>query len=154
MRRQRALTRVLFVAVGVLFLANGAQASSESCRIEANNLAFGQYDVFRTSPTDSASSLSFECTSGGRPIAIALERNWWEIYRVLQSGSQWIYYNIYLDASRTQVWGDGSLGSQMYYNSNPPKKKTVTVPMYGRIPASQDVGLGQYSDNITVVVNF
>jgi spore coat protein U-like protein len=152
MRGRRTLTRILFVAIGLLLVAG--RASAESCRVEANSLAFGQYDVFRSSPTDSATSLSFECSNCGRPISIELERNWWEIYRVLQSGSQWMYYNIYLDASRTQVWGDGSLGSQVYYNSNPPKKKEVTVPMYGRIPASQDVGLGQYADNITVVVNF
>jgi spore coat protein U-like protein len=152
MRGRRTVTRILFVAIGLLLIAS--RANAETCRVEANGMAFGQYDVFRSSPTDSTSSLSFECTSGGRPISISLERNWWEIYRILQSGSQWMYYNIYLDASRTQVWGDGSLGSQLYYNSNPPKKKEVTVPMYGRIPASQDVGLGQYSDSITVVVNF
>jgi spore coat protein U-like protein len=152
MRGRQTLTRIVLVAIGLLLIAG--RASAETCRVEANGLAFGQYDVFRSSPTDSTSTLAFECTSGGRPISIALERNWWEIYRVLQSGSQWMYYNIYLDASRTQVWGDGSLGSQLYYNSNPPKKKEVTVPMYGRIPAAQDVGLGQYSDNITVVVNF
>ena len=93
-------------------------------------------------------------TTGGKPISISLERRWWESYRFLESGGQRLHYNLYLDASRTAVWGDGSLGSQEYFNANPPKKTPVTVPIYGRIPSGQDVGVGQYDDTVTLVVNF
>jgi spore coat protein U-like protein len=153
MRRGRTLMRMaVLVAMGLLLSASSAAA--DSCSVSATGVSFGAYDVFKNGPTDSTGAMTFECNGGGKPISISLERRSLESYRSLESGGQRLFYNLYLDASRTAVWGDGSLGSQEYFNAKPPTKTPVTVPIYGRIPSGQDVGVGQYDDTVTIVVNF
>ena len=51
-------------------------------------------------------------------------------------------YNIYLDATHRTVWGDGVLGTDVYFENNPPNGTPVIVPAYGRIPARQDPDAG------------
>ncbi len=63
-------------------------------------------------------------------------------------------YNLYLDAARTTIWGDGTGGTQVYSNANPPNNTNVTVTIYGRIPASQDVSAGSYTNTVTATINF
>ena len=74
--------------------------------------------------------------------------------RRMLNGAEALNYNLYLDAARTQIWGDGTGASQLYVNSNPPNSRTVTVTIFGRIPAQQDVSAGSYSDSITATINF
>ncbi len=59
-------------------------------------------------------------------------------------------YNIYLDAARTVVWGDGAGGTQTLEVQNGDR----SVSFYGRISAGQDVAAGPYSDAIVVTFNF
>jgi spore coat protein U-like protein len=69
-------------------------------------------------------------------------------------GVEALTYNLYLDAARTIVWGDGSGGSQMYLSNNPPKSADVQLTVYGKIDSFQDVSAGSYADTVTVTVNF
>lgn len=62
-------------------------------------------------------------------------------------------YNLYSDSAGTQIWGDGSGGSQAQASANPPNS-TVTLAIYGRIPAGQDVSAGLYPDNVVAEINF
>ena len=57
-----------------------------------------------------------------------------------------LHYNIYLDATHRTIWGDGTNGTDFYFDADPPNKTSVTVPAYGRIPARQDVMPGLYKD--------
>jgi spore coat protein U-like protein len=153
MHASGTMMRSLVAAVaGVLMLTGSAYA--DTCSLTATGVSFGAYDVFRNSPTDSVGTLTYECVGGGKPISIAMQRRSSDAYRALEGGGQRLYYNLYLDASRTAVWGDGNAGSQQYFSANAPRKTPVTVPIYGRIPAAQDVGVGQYGDTVTVIINF
>ena len=47
--------------------------------------------------------------------------------RQLASGGSLLDYNLFLDASRTQVWGDGAGGSSHYGPVKPPEGTNTTL---------------------------
>jgi spore coat protein U-like protein len=63
-------------------------------------------------------------------------------------------YDLYLDATYQTVWGDGSNGTDVYVDLNPPLGRPVVVPVYGRIFGRQDVPAGQYGDQVQVRIVF
>jgi spore coat protein U-like protein len=71
------------------------------------------------------------------------------------SGADQLFYNLYLDAARTIIWGDGTGGTQSFFIGNPQgNNQDLSVPMFGRIPASQNVKVGAYTDTVTVTLSF
>ena len=59
-----------------------------------------------------------------------------------------------LDALSVSIWGDGTGGSSHYGPVVPPPALSVTVIVYGRIPARQNRSSGAYIDTITATINF
>ncbi len=74
--------------------------------------------------------------------------------RRMVKGIDQLFYNLYLDAGRTIIWGNGSAGTQAYIIKNPPNNQDINVPIFGRVPALQNAGEGAYSDTITVTLMF
>ena len=71
------------------------------------------------------------------------------------NGSESLSYNLYLDAARTTIWGDGTGGTQTFFNHNPQgNNRDIVIPIYGRVPAGQDVGAGTYTNTVTATVQF
>jgi spore coat protein U-like protein len=110
---------------------------------------------------DGQGSIIYTCgvtalgTTGVKNIRIEMSRGSSNSYdRSMRSGAERLRYNIYLDASRTTVWGDGANGTDSYFDSHPPNKRPVTVPAYGRIFAMQDVAAGAYFDVLQVTILF
>ena len=117
---------------------------------------FGAYDEFNPTPTDSTGSLTYTCISVLATITIDLSRGDGPTYfpRQMHTGPHTLSYNLYLDAARVAVWGDGTGGSSHYGPVVPPLVSPVTVTVYGRIPAGQNVSVGAYTDTITATINF
>jgi spore coat protein U-like protein len=67
--------------------------------------------------------------------------------RRMIGGAAQLSYNLYKDSSRVVIWGDGA-GGVSSIGTN------VDLPVYGRIPASQNVPANVYLDAITVTVTF
>jgi spore coat protein U-like protein len=68
-------------------------------------------------------------------------------------------YNLYKDAAYTQIWGYGSGGTGTVSDSYSGSGVLFAVvsrdyPIYGLIPASQNIAAGLYVDTITVTVNY
>ncbi len=61
-------------------------------------------------------------------------------------------YNLYRNAARSEIWGDGTNGS--FIQSGSGAGANVPWPIYGRLPGSQNVSVGTYTDNITVTVEW
>ena len=141
-----AMSSILFTALPAL----GA-----SCTISTTGVSFGTYDVFATSPLDSTGSVTYRC-SGNASITVTLDKGSAATFnpRRMLKGSEALTYNLYLDAARTTIWGDGTGGTQVHSNPNAPNNQNVTVTIYGRTPASQDVSAGSYSNIITATINF
>jgi spore coat protein U-like protein len=120
-------------------------------------VAFGTYDVFRTTPLDSTGAVVYRCGNADHNITITLDKGGASSYtgRSLLNGTEPLFYNLYLDAARTVIWGDGSGGSQVFFIKNPQSNNTdLSIAIYGRIPPRQSVLTGDYTDSITVTMTF
>jgi len=119
-------------------------------------VSFGAYRFFDATPTDSTGSITYTCLLQFSPITIDLSKGSAPTYvpRQMRKGIDTLNYNLYLDASRVSIWGDGTGGSSRYGPISPPLITPVTVTIYGRIPASQNVRIGSYTDTGTVTINF
>jgi spore coat protein U-like protein len=76
----------------------------------------------------------------------------------MASGASLLTYNLYRDAGRSQVWGDGTastalLGATMNFSYFQLSNST-THTVYGRVPAGQSAHPGSYSDSIIVTLTF
>lgn len=134
-----------------------SQAEAASCSIgTVVGVALGGYDVFSSSPLDSAGSVTFSCTGVGANdvIYINLSRGGSSTFfpRRMTSGGSALEYNLFLDAARTQVWGDGTGGSSHYGPVKPPEGTNTSLTVYGRAPARQNISVGTYADPIVVTI--
>ena len=160
MGQERARATWQAIMAGVLLVAAPAMAAP-NCSISATPVAFGTYDVFATGPTDSLGTITYRCTGMGNSntVTIDLDTGWWgsvaqrRMARFYWFGLEYLPYNLYLDAARTTVWGDGTT-AQHYGPVQPPNGRDVNVTIYGRIPPRQDVSAGTYFDTVTVTINF
>jgi spore coat protein U-like protein len=126
------------------------------CTVTATDLDFGVYLSNSAVPVLAQGTLSLLC-SPGIIGEIALDsgngpgRNTLRRQMSQETGSDRLDYNLFQDAGRTVHWGD-NIGRDTL--QVPMTGVSVTVPVYGQIPAGQRARDGTYSDTITVVVQF
>ena len=133
------------------------QSAEAVCSLTSTSMAFGTYDVLAPTPLDTTGSIVYRCGPLDFLIRITLDRGGAASFanRRMLNGSEQLSYNLYLNAARTIVWGDGSEGTQVYFILNPqPNNRDITIPIYGRIPARQDRRVGAYTNTIIVTLNF
>jgi len=160
MMAARRLLMVLLAAAGTA-LSTGAWA--QSCTIGTNTVAFGVYDPLALPPLDTASGISVSCSrNGGFPFVIyRIDLNTGQagayIPRAMTNGASQLNYNLYTNASRSNIWGDGAGGTNsvfgfMFIPNGQTRTRRHTV--YGRSFAGQTVSTGSYLDTITATVTF
>lgn len=130
-----------------------------TCSIESiTSLAFGSYDVFNGTPTDTGGSLSYRCDSvvGGDSIVIQLSQGSSGSYapRTMKDGLFVLEYNVYLDAAHSSVWGDGTGGTSQLGPVQPANGASTPVDVYGRIEPGQNARPGTYADTLVVTLVF
>jgi spore coat protein U-like protein len=140
----------------VVAMPSGGTAAP-TCSIDnVSNVAFGSYDVFSPAPVDTTGSVTYSCSGAGESdlVAIELSRGGAPSYfpRQLSTGGLTLDYNLYREAARTNVWGDGSGGTSRYTLVGTGNNDTVVVTLYGRIPALQNASVGTYGDTLTVTL--
>jgi spore coat protein U-like protein len=141
----------------VCVLWGAADRADAACTVTVNaNVAFGTYNIFNPTALDATGRFNVRCTRPDRnaTLHISLSQGSTGTYaaRRLTGGVEFLLYNLYLDAARTIVWGDGTGGSQAYTVAYPGSRQYFNV--YGRIPALQDARVGAYADSITITVNY
>jgi spore coat protein U-like protein len=146
--------RAALTAVAVLCAASAADAAQ--CTVSTSSVNFGTYDVFDTQPNDSTGEVTLNCNGGARNVAVTISRGGTLFYafRFMNRFLEPLFYNLYLDASRTVIWGDGSGGSQIEIVGNPPNNREMPLTIFARIPPEQDVSAGSYTDTVTVTVQY
>ena len=149
----KRLLILLALVVGTLYASD---AHAQACTISATSVNFGSYNVFNGSPTDSTGTVTYRCNGSAHNITIGLTQGAGASFnqRQMQKGSESLTYNLFVDASRTNIWGDGTGGTSVYSIANPPNNTNVNLTVYGRVTAGQDVSAGTFSDTVTAVINF
>jgi len=148
---------VLALTLGAALLAPARAGAQARCRnISVSGVAFGLYDPVGANATvhlDAAGTISYDCIAGARPVIISLSRGGSGSYapRAMRSGASTLAYNLYQDAARTVVWGDGTGGSSSVTG---PQGANRTLSIYGRVFAGQSPAVGAYSDAIVVTFDF
>jgi spore coat protein U-like protein len=122
------------------------------CRISATNLVFGDYSQAQL---DGQSQILLTCTTGA-PWNIGLNDGTFPgatvtTRRMLGHGNSSLMYSLFRDAARTLNWGN-TVGSDTVSGTG--TGSLQTIPVYGRIPASQPAGPGGYVDTITATITF
>lgn len=132
-------------------------APAAVCAIETRPLSFGIYDPEANTNVDAVGQVIYTCNNHAKKIRIEMTTGLANQFspRMMHANSvDRLAYNIYLDATRQTIWGQGLYGTDVYYDGNPPNGTPVIVPAYGRIPPRENPPPGQYVDAVTVRVLF
>lgn len=130
---------------------------TSACTVAGNTLNFGNaINPVAGAPVDATTTLSVECTATtGFTVALNAGANAGGgnqvNSRVLRSGANALPYQLYLNAARTSVWGDG-VGSSVYSGTGTGQTQVLTV--YGRLPSLTGVSPGVYTDTVTITVSY
>ena len=142
--------RLIFLTCVLAFAA--PVAWSANCTVSTSGLNFGTYDVFSTVNDDITATITVNCTKN-RSYSISLSSGSGTFgSRTLTGTVGSLTYNLFLDSTHLTIWGDGSSGTGTF--SGVGTGANIGTPVYGRIPAKQNVHVGSYSDLITVTVTF
>ena len=123
-----------------------------TCLISANALGFGTYTGTQT---DASTTISVTC-SNGTSYSVGLDAGTASGASVTTrqmggpSGAT-LNYALYRDSGRSQNWGT-TIGTDTTSGTGNGSAQTLTV--YGRVPASQYVTAGSYSDTITATITY
>ena len=155
--RSRVFGAILMLGIP----AQPVYALLASCTVSTTNISFGVYDVFSPGNNDATGYINVSCSSllsllvsynillsaGGGSYAA----------RLMSDGAgHSLGYNLYTAANRTIIWYDGTGGTGTVSDSYLLGVGTVNkeYSVYGRIPARQNVYAGNYSDNVTITINY
>jgi spore coat protein U domain-containing protein, fimbrial subunit CupE1/2/3/6 len=151
-------TAIISLVAALALCPGEARAISMCTIVSVVGVGFGTYDTLSSSTLDSMGSVTYNCQNVGPSdqITIDLSKGTAATFspRRIYSGANTLTFNLYLSAARTSIWGDGTAGTSRYGPVQPPNGTNTTVYVYGRIPGSQNVPAGSYTDTIVVTINF
>jgi len=148
------MRRVLALATLAVLTPAAAKAQ---CSITVKPVSFGTYLPISSVPADSTGTVTIGCHLFFGPYAVALNQGLFGRgnfdNRRMNAGSAYLSYQLYTNAARTLIWGDGIEGSQIAFGVCT-GVCSASYTIYGRIPAHQTVSPGSYADTLTVTVVF
>ncbi len=149
--------------VGVFASLLAAPAFAAQCNFSEMGgtlIDFGVRSAAINSDIIGIDDVRFTCSDGivptiGYTVAISAGSSGNFAQRTLQHGGDVLNYNIYTEATFTQIFGDGQPGS----NSSTVSGLCVSgqsciVPVYGRINGGQSVSSGVFTDEVVVTISF
>ena len=158
----------LLPIVAATFGAIFAAPAMAACGIANDPVAigFGPYTPITfagkvvSGHVDSDATVSVSCTELTQAVTYALKLDGGSASSInaramaRSGGGSAMAYNLYVDASRTTVWGDGNNGST-FGASLSATDTSRSHTFYGRIPAGQSsVMPGSYSDILVITLEY
>lgn len=128
---------------------------TDTCQnLTASNISFGTYNPLSSSNTDVTGSIAITCTNNtSYSIALSAGNSGSFSARQLNDGgSNNLNYNLYTSSGYSTVWGDGTGSSSTVNQTGTGSSDSTTV--YARLPGSQSIPNGSYSDTINVTVTY
>lgn len=126
--------------------------------VSATPTNFGVYDPVSSAPTDANGTVTIACDLSADVLpafSVSLSSGSGSYSaRTMRSGSASLSYDLYTTASHTTVWGDGTSGTATQSGDGILVLDSVSLTVYGRVPAGQYVDAGSYADTIIVSVEY
>jgi spore coat protein U-like protein len=124
-----------------------------NCLVAATTLDFGSWGVLDAN-VDSTNTISITCTAG-TPWTASLNGGSGiggtvALRKMTGPGGAQIGYMIYRNAARTEIWGDGTSGTQIVSGAGNGLAQSQIG--YGRVPPQATPAAATYSDTIVVTV--
>jgi spore coat protein U-like protein len=146
--------------LGMLMAIVMGSADAKNCTVNGGAIAFGVYNAASGAALDTIGSAEIDCDENTN-VVLRLSRGNWSgsSYAggrgmALNGGTGWLIYNLYTDAARTHVFGDGS-GQSTTVNVQVKKNANYSQTVYGRIPGGQRAALaGSYADVVMLTVSY
>ncbi len=148
--------KIIFIVLSLFF----ADLSFAACSVSTTAMNFPSYDVLSMIPADSTGSIILSCdeTPPAKTVVSmgqSFNSGGFNPRQLNHSfAADILTYNLYTDATYTIIWGDGVGGGLTVKKTVTKNQSPVTLTVYGRIPALQNVGSGLYSDSLTVTVDW
>jgi spore coat protein U-like protein len=120
-------------------------------------LDFGTYDPVQanaTAPLDGQSIITVACTKGAA-VTIGIDNGanaTGQVRRMAGGAAQFLTYELYKDAGRTERWGTGA--GETFDGGVAPSRDPRPFTVYGRVQGAQDVSEGAFQDTVLITVNF
>jgi spore coat protein U-like protein len=148
-----------FAFVSVLVLIWPGVATAIQCKLTVSPINFGVYMPMTPAPVDVVGQITVRCQAqpGTFSVLIGPGLSGDQTNRAMSAGGAGLlYYNLYRDAARVEVWGDGTppTFAQSGTRTQRGRPTFVNLPVYGRIFANQAPDTGVYNDNLLVTVLF
>jgi len=128
------------------------------CTGTTTSVNFGAYDIFAAAQTASTGTITIICTMTVNPATITIGASansgvFIPRQMIKSGGTELLNYNLFIDPSYLTVWGDGTQGTSSWVGKIQQKNFSYNIPVYGSIPAGQDVSAGIYTDTLVVTVS-
>jgi spore coat protein U-like protein len=121
-----------------------------ACTVTTTSVAFNPYNVFNTLNNDITGTLTVRCNpSQAYSLSLSTGAGTYAS-RSLVNGPFILSYNLYTDAARVTIWGDGTAGTSTVSGN----ARNATHTVYGRVPARQNARAGNYTDTIVVTITY
>ena len=161
------------MAAGSFFAAGAAQAGTasttmgvnmtvaSSCTVSATAVDFGTQTIIDMSGTLNETTpgvLTVTCTNGeDYSIELSAGGGAGATFATRKmtggpGGTATINYTLYTSSGRTTVWGDGTASSGTVSGTGTGDPQTINV--HAQVPQQNNVGVGSYTDTVTVTVNY
>lgn len=100
------------------------------CTVNTQSVNFGSYDTFSNQHLESTGTINISCDSTANYTIALSTGSGTFLQRTLVFTTHRLDYNLFTDAARTTIWGDGSGGTSMVSGST---ATTASHNVYGRI---------------------
>lgn len=158
--RVLAVLLVAGLAFGITQAPPAQACTLCSCSVATTNANFGTYDPTAAAPTDTAGTVTINCTGlvallGTVEVAASAGSSGNVAQRTMRQGVNSLNYNLYVDPARSIVFGNGTAGSQTI--RRPLNGLLIfgqSVSYFGRVPARQWARVGRYTDSIIITVTY
>lgn len=148
--------------VSILGTANAASIQSDinvssnvekGCFVKADNIEMGDYNPYeRLDKNQGFNLLCSKETAYTVKIPFSENSVGSQRYMKINGGEEKLAYNLYRAALRTAVWGDGVSGGTVGGGVGDGTLKSL--PLFPRIDMMQFVKAGNYSDTVTIVLEY
>jgi spore coat protein U-like protein len=152
MSRARRLALALAPALAATLGLAGPAGAAPACNASVTMVDFGRVD--HKEGGDITGQLTVTC-DGPTGFQVSASPGYGSYRERTMMGPRGtvLRYNLYVDAARRRVWGDGDSGGTARITGQSDGRKAVSFTIYGRIPDGQSVRQGSYRDSVKVSVS-